>query len=50
MNWVIFVIGLVFAYEQNEYFGWHAWPQSDNELITDGIVLLIFAMSLLQLK
>jgi hypothetical protein len=45
MIWGRWIFGIAFAIETNAYFGWHLKPQSDAELVTDGIVLLIFALS-----
>jgi hypothetical protein len=45
MNWSIWICGMLFATEQNWYFGWHWYPHSDAELICDGIALLIFALA-----
>lgn len=35
---------LAFYIHQNNYFGWHAKPQSDMELLADGLTLLLVAM------
>lgn len=34
-----------FAVWENAYFGWHAFPQSDAELIADGISLLLISLA-----
>lgn len=38
------IVPLSFFIEQNNYFGWNTKPQSDSELIADGIVLLLFIL------
>lgn len=48
LNWPVLVIALIFFYEQNKYFGWNGWPQSNAELICDGITLLLLAMAWLR--
>ena len=40
-----FFIAAVFWVMQNGYFGWHWSAQSDAELITDGIVMLLLALA-----
>lgn len=39
--WVAVLWGLI----EGDYFGWHFIPQSDAELICDGIAFLILAMA-----
>lgn len=34
-----------FFIAQNSYFGWHAIPQSDMELLADGITMILLAMA-----
>ena len=46
MNWWIFWISFVFFIAENNHFGWNWKPKSDAELIADGIVLLILALSI----
>jgi hypothetical protein len=46
MKFPIAFIAFVFFWMENEYFGWNGKPQSEAELICDGIVFLIFALSL----
>ena len=43
----VVVLAFLFFIHQNQYFGWHAKPQSDAELIADGIVYLLLAMMFL---
>lgn len=45
INWVRVWASAVFFYSENSYFGWNRLPQSTEELICDGIVLLILALS-----
>lgn len=47
-NWFILVLAAIFFYNQNKYFWWNALPQSDAELIADGIVVLLVALAFLQ--
>lgn len=42
------IAAVFFAGWQNIYFGWHAFPQSDAELIADGISVLLFSLALQQ--
>lgn len=50
MNWWIFFLAVLFFIEQNRYFGWNAFPQSDAELMADGIMLVIAALSFKESK
>ena len=34
----------VYFYEENKYFGWNLTPQSDSELITDLLFILLVAI------
>ncbi|MGI3042872.1 hypothetical protein [Shewanella algae] len=45
MNLQIFFIGLFFGIAEIWYFGWNLTPQSDAEMICDGIALLILALA-----
>lgn len=50
MNWAtIFVwyLPIQFYFSQNNYFGWNVKPQTDMELIADGITLLLLALAAL---
>ncbi len=50
MNWYIAIAWIVvveFFIKQNKYFGWNVNPQSDAELIADGIVLLLISLAVL---
>ena len=45
----LFVTALAFLFfmQQNQYFGWNKQPQSDTELIADGITYLLIALAFL---
>lgn len=45
MNWTILLLSIWFWVMENNYFGWNALPQSEAELLCDGIVLLIAALA-----
>lgn len=45
VNWWRLLLTIVFYVHQNSYFGWHRAPQSEAELIADGLVLLLAALS-----
>lgn len=44
MTW-IWLMALFFAFWSSAYFGRHWTPQSDAELIADGLVLLLCALA-----
>lgn len=44
MNYYILIIAIAAFILQNQYFGWNGWPQSDAELITDILNLILLAM------
>lgn len=46
MNVPIFLIAIFFSLIINDYFGWNMFPHSDAELICDGIVMILAALSL----
>ena len=46
MNIGIFVMGFFFGVVETAHFGWNFTPQSDAEMICDGITILIMALSL----
>jgi len=48
MNIPIFLLSLLFWYSETKYFGWNALPQSPEEVICDGIAILIGALSLVK--
>jgi len=47
MTGALWFIAIMFAIEQNIYFGWNAVPRSDAELIADGITMVLFALAAL---
>lgn len=50
MNWYIAIAWLVvveFFIKQNKYFGWNLEPQSDAELMADGITLVLISLAAL---
>lgn len=44
MNGYRFWVAVCFFLAQNNYFGWNAHPQSDAELVADGITMLLIAL------
>ena len=48
MNNKIAFISILFWAVSTHYFGWNMTPQSDAELICDGITMLILAMAFLK--
>lgn len=48
MNWIIWLVGMFFWWEETAYFGWNMLPQSPAEVICDGIAALIFALACLK--
>jgi hypothetical protein len=47
LNLWLWLLALIFWWEQNQYFGWNWQPKSDAELIADGLTVLLFALSIL---
>ncbi|WP_370601129.1 hypothetical protein [Pseudomonas nitroreducens] len=47
MNVRIFLLGLFFGLIETAYFGWNMTPQSDAEMICDGIAIGISALAFL---
>lgn len=45
MNWPL-AIAIWFWIAETAYFGWHTWPQSDAEMICDGIAMLMLVIAL----
>jgi hypothetical protein len=45
INWPVFFVGQFFWLVETSYFGWNLAPQSEAEVICDGIFLLITALS-----
>ena len=50
MNIYIFIVCVVFGYIKIDYFGWNSGAQSEAEVICDGIMLLLFSLSVLNRK
>ena len=48
INWLVFILGLLFFIEQNTFFGWNTVAQSKEELIVDGVNILIFALAFIR--
>ena len=45
LNLTILIIACTYTYIQNEYFG-HNWsPQSDAEVLADGVSCMLFALA-----
>lgn len=44
MDFILLIIAIVYTYEQNKYFGHHWEPQSDAEVIADGISFILAAL------
>jgi hypothetical protein len=45
VNWNIFFIGIVYFISENLFYGWNIMPQSDFEVLADGINMIIWAMA-----
>lgn len=48
VNWMILFFSVFFGTVETAYFGWNFTPQSESELICDGISILIGAMAFLR--
>lgn len=48
MNLRIFILAAFFGLFETAYFGWNFAPQSDAEMICDGITFLLFALAYLR--
>ena len=46
MNLKIFFISISYWALETSYFGWNMTPQTDSEIICDGIAFLILSLSL----
>lgn len=46
INWPVFIMGNVFGLIETAYFGWNVTPGSPEEVLADGIAILICAMSI----
>jgi len=47
MRWTILLVPIIYYVEQNHYFGWNSGPQSDTELISDGINMILIVLAAL---
>lgn len=45
MNLYVLFLGLGFGLIETAHFGWNALPQSDAEVVCDGIAMLITALA-----
>lgn len=45
-RFLIIVFALVFGSMQNSYFGWNLKPQSDAELVCDGLTILMLCLAM----
>lgn len=43
---MFFLIAVFFFWLQNEFFGWNGFPQTPEELICDGVTILLFVIAL----
>ncbi len=50
MKYFIGVIPISFFLEQNDYFGWNAIPQSDAELMVDGLTSIMILLALIFIR
>lgn len=41
------IVALEYFLKQNQYFGWNARPQSDAEVLADGMMFILVALALL---
>jgi hypothetical protein len=48
MDFRVFVLASAFGLIETAYFGWNMTPQSEAELICDGITLVLFALAFLR--
>jgi len=46
MNYLIIVFAILFCTMETKYFGYNWSPQSDEEIICDGISLLLFSLGI----
>jgi hypothetical protein len=47
MNWRIFWMSQIFWLIETWHFGWNFLPSSDAEMVCDGIVVLLLALSIM---
>lgn len=45
INWVRLGLATTFYLLENRYFGWNRYPQSPEEVLADGLFLLIAALA-----
>jgi hypothetical protein len=45
MSYPRLFVAIAFYLHENNYYGWNRWPQSDAELIADGIVCVLIALA-----
>lgn len=45
INWLILACAIWFDIEQAHIYGWHFWPKSEMELLSDGISLILLALA-----
>jgi len=45
INWPVFWLGQFWWLMETAHFGWNMTPQSDAELLCDGLVILITALA-----
>lgn len=43
----IWILAITFTIQQNMFFGWHFFPATTEELIVDGINMIIIALALM---
>ena len=44
MTWLWYSVPIMYYILQNNYYGWNRFPQSDSELLVDGITLLLLSV------
>ena len=45
MDWRIWVLAVLFGLAETAYFGWNITPKSSEEMICDGITMVLLAMA-----
>ena len=50
VNWPILIMALAFGISKTRYFGWNMHPESDAEIICDGITMLIGALAFVGIR
>lgn len=50
MRFLLYAMLVWYGWEENKYFGWNAFPQSQTELITDGISCIMFVLVLIYVR